>query len=59
MMKLLMTDSQDNTPQIQMFQENTKKSLQWLLSIIRRLGYVMLASALPDLFQPTAHQYLE
>ena len=60
MMKLLMTDSQDITPQIQMFQENYDKiTSNGYSKLLEDLATFMLASALPHLFQPTARQYLD
>ena len=59
MMKLSMTDSQDITPQIQTFQENYEKiTSNGYSKLSEDLAMFMLASALPNLFQPTAHQYL-
>src|SRR5882762_3585956 len=60
MMKSSMTDSQDITPQIQTFQENYEKiTSNGYSKLLEDLAMFMLASALPNLFQPTARQYLD
>ena len=60
MMKSSMTDSQEITPQIQTFQENYEKiTSNGYSQLSEDLATFMLASALPDLFQPTARQYLD
>ena len=60
MMKSSMTDSQEITPQIQMFQENYKKiTSNGYSQLSEDLATFMLASVLPDLFQPTAREYLD